>query len=573
MDKNYNAFIIAFLLCNVPVITSAAPALPDSGLIMRETGKLPILPKQPSNIEIDTPSIKKPMAAQSNLHIKVLGFTFNGNTAIPTSVLQDVLKSYTNRELGFEDLQQAAELITKYYRNKGFILAYAYLPEQTLNSGQVQITVIEGHLDGEHLKGKAINMLNDTRVNKQVLQNFLDTLPKGSLITESDLNDLSLRLNQLPGINAKVVLAPGTEAGTSSLSIKVKEAPMISGYTSADNYGLYSTGYYRFDGGMSINDPFGLGDQLNLRTQTTQTGGVISGWLDYNAPINGYGTRLGLYFSDMHYALGRSFTPLEANGYFRNMGASLTQPLLLNRNGQLTGSVRYDHRWLQDNLDSVSSSNARELNVVNFSLSGNVNDSWLTEPALTRALINVTAGSVDFTNTQSYLNDQTTSLNKNGGYHKISGLLNRSQLIWGPFSVYGNFYGQIASKNLDSSEHISLGGPNAVRAYPVGEGNADEGWFSNLEQRYQLPKLDYLPGYLQAIGFIDMGYARINAIPMAGTVVNSQHLAGYGLGINWLEAKGFSLRTSLAWRDTNKQPVSDPTARGPMAYFQVSRIF
>ncbi len=130
-------------------------------------------------------------------------------------------------------------------------------------------------------------MLNDTRINKQVLQNFLDTMPKGSLISESDLNNLSLRLNQVPGINAKLVLAPGKEAGTSSLAVKVKEAPLINGYASTDNQGLYATVYYQFDDGVSINDPFGRGDQLNLRAQTTETGGAVSGWADYNTAING----------------------------------------------------------------------------------------------------------------------------------------------------------------------------------------------------------------------------------------------------------------------------------------------
>jgi len=70
-----------------------------------------------------------------------------------------------------------------------------------------------------------------------------------------------------------------------------------------------------------------------------------------------------------------------------------------------------------------------------------------------------------------------------------------------------------------------------------------------------------------------VGYARVNARPLSGNANNSEHLAGYGFGINWLEAKGFNLRTSLAWRDTNKQPTSDSTATGPMGYFQLSRLF
>lgn len=571
MNKIYRSLVVTLLLNHWSATINAAPVMPDAGLIMRESGKMPTMPKKPIDTEIEQPPLKKPMAAQSNLHVTVHSFSFSGNSQFPAGALQPLLSRYTNRELSFADLQQAAFVITEYYRNAGFLVAYAYLPEQTLEHGQVELAVFEGRLDDQHLKGQGINLFNDTRINKHVLQNFLDTLPKGSLITESNMNHLSLLLNQLPGINAKVVLAPGKETGSSSLAVKIKEAPLITGYASTDNYGLYATGYYRFDGGVSINDPFGLGDQLNLRAQTTDTGNAVAGWADYNVAINGYGTRLGVNFAQLDYTLGRSFTTSQANGIARSVGTTLTQPLLLKRNAQLTGFAHYEHRWMQDNR--VDFRNDRELNVMSFSFAGAMNDTWLTEMAVTQAFINVSAGQVDFTNQQAYLFDQTPGLDSSGGYHKFNWLLNRTQTVWGPFSLYANFQGQIASKNLDSSERISLGGPYGIRAYPVGEGNGAEGWQFNAETRYRLPAIPYLPGYLQLIGFIDTGYSRINAQPLLGDAQNSRHLTGYGFGINWLEAGGFNLRTSLAWRDTSKQPSADPTVSGPMGYFQLSRVF
>ena len=540
---------------------------------MRESSKMPTMPKKPIDTQIETPPLKKPMAAQSNLRVTVRSFNFSGNSQFPTSILQSLLSQYTNRELSFADLQQAAAVITEYYRNAGFLVAYAYLPEQTLEHGQVELAIFEGRLDDQHLTGQGITLLNDTRINKRILQNFLGTLPKGTVITENNMNHLSLLLNQLPGINAKVVLAPGQETGTSSLAVKIKEAPLLSGYLSTDNYGLYSTGYYRFDGGVSINGPFGLGDQLNLRAQTTETGDTVAGWADYNLALNGYGTRLGVNFAQLDYTLGRDFTRLEANGLARTVGTTLTQPLLLKRNAQLTGFAHYEHRWMQDNIDLVGSHNDRELNVMSFSFAGASTDSWLKEMGVTQAFINVSAGQVNFTDNEAYDFDQRSGLKTSGGYHKFNWLLNRTQTVWGPVSMYVNFQGQVASKNLDSSEQISLGGPYNIRAYPVGEGSADEGWQFNAETRYRLPTIPYLPGYLQFIGFIDTGYSRVNAQPLPGDFNNSQHLTGYGFGVNWLEAAGFTLRTSLAWRDSSKQPSADPTASGPMGYFQLTRGF
>jgi hemolysin activation/secretion protein len=572
MNKIDYSLVAALLLSHFSAAINAAPAIPNAGLIMRESSKMPILPKKPIDTQIETPPLKKPMAAQSDLRVTVQSFSFSGNSQFPASTLQPLLSQYTYRELSFADLQQATAVITGYYRNAGFLVAYAYLPEQTLEHGQVELAIFEGRLDDQHLTGQGITLLNDTRINKNVVQNFLGTLPKGSLITESNMNHLSLLLNQLPGINAKVVLAPGKETGSSSLAVKIKEVPLITGYASTDNYGLYATGYYRFDGGVSINGPLGLGDQLNLRAQTTETGNAVAGWADYSLALNGYGTRLGVIFAQLDYTLGRSFTPLQANGLARTIGATLTQPLLLKRNAQLTGFVHYEHRWMQDNYDDLLHID-RELNVMSFSFAGASTDSWLTQMGVTQAFINVSAGQVNFTNNKAYDFDQSSGLNTSGGYHKFNWLLNRTQTVWGPVSLYANFQGQIASKNLDSSEQISLGGPYNIRAYPVGEGSADEGWQFNAETRYRLPAITYLPGFLQLIGFIDTGYFRVNAQPLTNQAPNSQHLTGYGFGINWLEAAGFNLRTSLAWRDSSKQPAADPTASGPMSYFQLSRQF
>jgi len=253
MNKIYRTLVITLLLSLGSVAINAAPVIPNSGLIMRgpgglimrESSKMPTMPKKPIDTQIETPPLKKPMAAQSNLRVTVRSFNFSGNSQFPTSILQSLLTQYTNRELSLPIYNRPPPSLPSIIETRGFLVAYAYLPEQTLEQGQVELAIFEGRLDDQHLTGQGITLLNETRINKRIVQNFLGTLPKGTVITEDNMNHLSLLLNQLPGINAKVVLAPGQETGTSSLSVKIKEAPLLSGYLSTDNYGLYSTGYYR----------------------------------------------------------------------------------------------------------------------------------------------------------------------------------------------------------------------------------------------------------------------------------------------------------------------------------------
>jgi hemolysin activation/secretion protein len=588
LSHPYTLNTIALLLFTslVPVAQAAPPQTPNlealhnggAGLLMRENRDLPDIPKPKPEANIETPETQRPpMQPQSSLQVTVQYFSFSGNSQFSNNELQALLAKYKGHPVSFNDLQEAANIITDYYRRAGYLIAHAYLPAQSIKNGIVEIVVLEGHLDGSHLEGNSIELMGDTRINKSVLQKFLNTSKKGDVVTDADLSHLSLLINDLPGIDSKVVLAPGDKTGTTALTLKAKEDPMVSGYLSTDNHGLYSTGYYRFDGGINITDPFGLGDQLALRMQTTETTGSVMGSMNYNVPINGYGTRLGVNFSQLNYSLGRSFTPLDAKGLARTVGASVTHPLYLSREARLTGIGHYEHRWLQDNINTFDTHNSRELNVMSFSFAGSLYDKLIPAGGLTQGFLNVSAGDVYFTNQLAALADRASGLNSSGGYHKFDWQLNRTQNIWGEtgigdVSLYTNFSGQVASKNLDSSEQISLGGPNAIRAYPVGEGSADEGWLFNGETRYSLPNFSMIPGQLQLIGFIDTGYSRINAKPLVGQGAN-RHLTGYGFGINWLGAAGFNLRTSLAWRDVGTQPQSDPNQNDPQAYFQLTKTF
>jgi hemolysin activation/secretion protein len=555
------------------------PQIPNAGLLMRESRPVPA-PQRPEaevNIENTQQQQRPPMQPQNDLQVTVRVFSFSGNTQYTNLELQALLEKFKGHPIGFNDLQAATNVITEHYRQAGFIIARAYLPAQKIKNGVVEIVVLEGRLDGSHLDGNNIELIGDTRINKNVVQRFLNTLPKGSLVTDKDLSRLSLLINDLPAVTSKAVLSPGSNTGTSALSIKVSQAPLISGYVTSDNQGLYSTGYYRFDGGINIRDPFGIGDQLFLRAQTTDTGGSVAGWANYDLPINGYGTRLAFNFSELHYQLGRSFSALNADGLARTVGSSITHPLYLSRDARLTGIAHYEHRWMQDNVNSAASHNNRELNVMSFALSGNAFDRLLADTqGLTQAYANVSAGEVYFTDKAAALNDSTSGLNSRGGYHKFYWQLNRTQdvwsdLHWGGVSLYANFAGQVANKNLDNSERFSLGGANAIRAYPVGEGSASEGWLFNGEARYALPALAAVPGQFQAISFIDTGFSRPNANPLPG--IGSRHLTGYGFGINWSGVAGISIRTSLAWRDVKTQPTSDPTSQSPQGYFQITKSF
>ena len=135
------------------------------------------------------------------------------------------------------------------------------------------------------------------------------------------------------------------------------------------------------------------------------------------------------------------------------------------------------------------------------------------------------------------------------------------------------FSGQRGTKNLASAEKFSLGGPNGVRAYPVGEATADDGVLLTAELRYIVPGFKIFNGDFTVSGFIDHGSAKINHEPLASDTENYRELTGYGIGFSAGREGDFIVRTSAAWKMSKDEPQSDKAQRVPRVWLQAVKWF
>ena len=164
----------------------------------------------------------------------------------------------------------------------------------------------------------------------------------------------------------------------------------------------------------------------------------------------------------------------------------------------------------------------------------------------TQASINFTRGDLDLSKVASSLSsDQGNSGYKtNGSFNKQNLQLSRIQQLPEKFTL--NFVGdaQFASKNLDTSEKMSLGGPSGVRAYPSGEASGDEGYRYSLDLRYSLGNFPYF-GDVTPLIFYDYGRIKQykNKDVSTSSVTNNEYsLSGYGLGLEAANSNNFSLK-------------------------------
>jgi hemolysin activation/secretion protein len=160
----------------------------------------------------------------------------------------------------------------------------------------------------------------------------------------------------------------------------------------------------------------------------------------------------------------------------------------------------------------------------------------------------------------------------NGGYNRLAFQAGRLQTLAGPFSLYGEVRGQIASKNLDASEKMELGGLYGDRAYPEGEAYGDEGYLATLEAHYRVPGWESrLPGHLEAVAFVDAGSVKIFKNPWAPGD-NSRSLSGAGVGLTWADDHNLVFKLSYAHRLGDEHATAGPDRSGRV-WVQVSKLF
>ena len=94
-------------------------------------------------------------AEQPNAPVAVLvkGFSFSGNTVISQAELEALTQPYVEQALTLPDLERIAAAVADLYKQRGYTLASAYIPQQRIQFGMVEISVLEGRLGDISVSG------------------------------------------------------------------------------------------------------------------------------------------------------------------------------------------------------------------------------------------------------------------------------------------------------------------------------------------------------------------------------------------------------------------------------------
>jgi hemolysin activation/secretion protein len=526
-----------------------AQPLPSAGSQLQQLPSVPAPQPAAPGISVEK-SKPAPIRVSEETKILINSLRITGARVYSEAELMAVTGFVPGSELTLAELRGMAARITAHYAKNGYFVAQAYLPAQEITDKAITIAVREGEY------GQII-VRNQTNLSGGIADNLLSGLNSGDAITAAPLENRLLLLSDVPGVKVHSTLVPGATAGTSDLLVDVTPGPRVSGSIDADNAGNRYTGEYRLGATVNLNNPLGLGDVASLRAVTSGSG-LNYAIASYQLQV-GKG-RAGVAYSKLHYALGQEFASLQANGTAEVASIFGSYPLIRSRDSNLYIRLGYDAKTFQDRIDSIPSVTDKKAGVLTTSLYGNHRDA-LGGGGLSAYSLSWSAGNLNIQTPAALAADATTA-RSNGSYGKLGFNAMRLQRVTDSVSLYAAVNGQLASKNLDSSEKMELGGMNGVRAYPQGEAPADQGYLATLEARLLLPKFPAnLPGQVHLIGFVDHGSVTVNKNPWAAGQ-NHRTLSAAGVGITWSETDNFLVRAYYARKLGNETATSAPDKSG-----------
>ena len=560
---------IAPCLLVFPASSQAQGAMDSGQLLQSVPQQRSPLPQRDLKLDMRLRESKS-LTDVEGMRMEVKGFRLVGLSLIAEEDVQKALAPFLGENRNFQTLIDAAAKVKETLAQRGYFLANAIIPEQRIVGGMVEILVLEGKL------GKVrIEYDQDVRINRKLVEAYAAQLKQGSYVSASSVERTLFLISDLRGIQVHSVFEPGETVGTSDLNIKISRSKTIDANLDLDANGSIYTGVLRGSAGLDVSNPFGRGDSLSLRytsaLEQSDSAGLQYARLSYLTPIGSWGTKIGASVAELKYKLGTPiFEPLKASGSAEVQSFIGIHPLIRSRNANLLTTYQYDARRFHDIQDTTKRTTDKSTGLSAFGLSGDYRDPFFGGGINVYNLA-YTAGRLSFDTDVLRTADEAGHFTA-GNYRKSNFTYSRLQSVTERVALYFSYSAQYASKNLDPSEKISLGGPSAVRAYPQGEGAGDEGYFGTLEGRYRLITPEKLPGIMVLTLFHDFGGSLVNKSPLEADTINRRKIAGVGIGLNWEVPGSWALRTSIAFPQT-AHALSEHVPRDPHMYLLFTKYF
>lgn len=521
----------------------------------------PAPPQLVPGINAPVTDIEAPEGAE-DIHFTLKSVAILGTTAYTQEQLRSTYAPYLGKRISLEDAYRIAATITYIYRQDGYLLSRAIIPEQEVADGTLTIRVVEGVIGKVYFQQPDGSIRKPTSLQRRIARK----LEKQKPLKFTDLEKTMLLLNELPGQTARAVLkaSPDTPGAADVYVLLTKKK--FGGYIQADNRGSRYQGPVQYFGGITVNQLFDDSDQLSARIATTyQTHELKFGEVGYQKTLTEDGLRLNISANRNLTHPGANLKPFEVEGEDNLYEARLTYPLERTRTASTDVYGTFDWRDVSSDALGVQLSEDN-LRILRLGVTRQRMDSWNGVNILNAEY----SQGLDIFGA-SGKNDGGSRAEAAAGFKKVTAQLSREQYLGtSRWSLYGALTGQLAPNALPASEEFGLGGERFGSAYDSSELTGESGIGARIEARYLVvPDNRKFLQSAQPYAFYDVGMIH-NTDPGTG-IKDDQSLASAGVGVRMGFSGGYNVSLEVA------QPLSREVAAlnsdSPRIFFKVGKFF
>ena len=518
----------SFLNSNDTVRTLPVPNLPADAY-RPPTSKTQV-PEAP-------PTAGQPLLMDTKVTIRKL--QIEGGTVYPLAETAQVYAPLIGRETNLAQLIEATRGITRRYQEDGYLLSYAFLPQQKFENGLVRVVLVEGYIKDYQQTGDIGSV--SAYVDK-LAQKLLAERP----LTRKTFERYTTLMSRIPGLSVQAqVPPPGTTDGATHMQIQASRKP----FTTSMSLVQKSRGGTQALLSATSNSQTSMGEQLSVSGLFPPGEDKEHYYrVDYNQFINAEGTQLALaaerYRADPSSSvqLGGGFE-LKPHQSIDRYSIGLSHPFIASPTESFTLGTRlyavdqttryklvgYPLRFdIESNLRALAfegdwrKADARRLRIISGGLYQGIDGLG----AKARSDLDVAKPDLDF------FRLRLSGVQSDKFFDNWQGVLSGA-LYW-------------SNNTLPDSERATFGGQNFGRGYPDDQGSGDKGWGVAYEVNYSFNRTGNWVKILQPYVVVDRAKSWFNDLP-----VKANDMSSAAVGLRFGDNKYYNIALEAA------KPMSD----------------
>ena len=568
--------IMAMFLC-APV--QAGPVeLPDSarpGAVRPEQEKPGKMPQASTTEVLEVPAfIDRPLSVEECPCVIVKEFRLLNAEDMPEygitladiqKILDEKQKQQPEQGYSMGQMQEVANSVRAYYRDKGLILSQVVVPVQTVQGGVVDLELFIGRL------GRVLVEGNKMYSSEVLARPFRDLI--GKPINKADIEAALLRLTDYAGLTIFGVFQPGQAVGMADIVLKTQKEKRFDVALRIDNQGTSETGENRLRTVIDWNNPTGGADKLSATIQQTYTPKNNDyNSLEYKHFLGDSSYSISAFINNNAFDVGGEFKSSQIHSESEQKSLTLEKSFRRSRVENIAAKLTYkkEHSYTRtagiqtnednlsvfqlglnyDSVDQLNPFHAAEggggINFATVELSRGVNNLWGAMGSSAESnLLDVSQ--------QPSRGGRGDKLAE-GEFTKFFGTITRLQTVRKNISLLLRADLQWSSDLLVPLEQYSVGGPDNVRAFPPAQILWDRAIMYSFEFLFNAPfiadKIAFQNrtwGEILQLGvFYDAATGRVNS-PTDADRDGYDTLKGAGISLRFNLPGSIESRVFSAW--------------------------